>query len=305
MEQIMEPLLDGYREEGYFQSYDGHPMHYEIYRQEEETARVVLSHGFCEFTRKFDEVIFYFFQAGYTVYMMDHRGHGYSYREVENLSKVHITDYEIYVRDFHSFIETIVKKEDSYKPLYLYGHSMGGTIGALYLEEHPEVFRKAVLSSPMMEVEVGKYPVWVTWMVMLFKCYTGPGTGYVPNHYDFDGIPIFEESSCLSKARYDRIFEKRIADAHYQTYGGTFYWTLASLRAVIRLHKNAHKVKIPVLLYQAGSDTVVRNRGQDRFIAKVPGAVKCFAKDSKHEIYNSKTQMRREYYENVFQFLQQ
>lgn len=34
----------------------------------------------------------------------------------------------------------------------LFAHSMGGCVGALYLEKYPETFKKAVLSSPMMRM---------------------------------------------------------------------------------------------------------------------------------------------------------
>ncbi len=85
---------------------------------------------------------------------------------------------------------------------------------------------------------------------------------YVSGHGAFDGIPLFEASSCLSEARYKDIFTKRLQDKNYRTYGVSCAWTLASLRAVRKLNKNAKRVKTPVPLFQAGSDTTVKPGGQ-------------------------------------------
>ena len=39
--------------------------------------------------------------------------------------------------------------------LFLFAHSMGGAIGADFLEEYPEYFNSAILSAPMFQVNTG------------------------------------------------------------------------------------------------------------------------------------------------------
>ena len=57
---------------------------------------IVISHGFTEFAEKYDELVWYFLLAGYSVCVLEHRGHGKSSRDVENpcmvwiLSLIHI-----------------------------------------------------------------------------------------------------------------------------------------------------------------------------------------------------------------------
>ena len=46
---------------------------------------------------------------GYSVDMMDHRGHGFSSREVEDLCKVTISSFDVYVEDLKAFLNTVVK----------------------------------------------------------------------------------------------------------------------------------------------------------------------------------------------------
>ena len=39
---------------------------------------IVISHGFTEFAEKYDELVWYFLLAGYSVCVLEHRGHGKS-----------------------------------------------------------------------------------------------------------------------------------------------------------------------------------------------------------------------------------
>lgn len=302
---IVRPLLEENRKTGYFLSFDGTKIFYEYYDHPNEKAAVVISHGFCEFTAKFEEVIFYFFQAGYSVYIPDLRGHGYSQRMVQDRSKVYIHSYDEYVLDFHSFITNIVLKDKIPKKLVLYAHSMGGAIAALYLEQYPDMFSCAILSSPMLEIDCGKTPASLVWLLMLYKKFTRSDEDYVSGHGAFDGIPHFEASSCLSEARYNDIFTKRLQDKNYQIYGASCAWTLASLRAVRKLQKHAKLVKTPILLFQAGNDTTVKPGGQKRFAEKSKNTRLVVMPDSKHEIYNANTALRKEYYHKIFAFLEE
>ena len=180
---------------------------------------------------------------------------------------------------------------------------MGGAIGALYLEQFPEVFNCAILSSPMLEMDLGKNPEFLVQLVLVYGKLSGTHEEYVRGHKGFDGIPIFEKSSCLSKARYDYIFAKRLQDPKYQTYGATISWTLASIKAVKKLHKYANTVKTPILLFQAENDTVVKPRGQNLFYKKSKNTRLVVIPNSKHEIYNADAKTREVYYNTILEFL--
>jgi lysophospholipase len=305
MEQLVRPILEQNRKTGYFKSFDDARLYYECYENPQEKAAIVISHGFCEFTQKFEEVIFYFFRAGYTVYILDHRGHGYSERMVEDGGKVYIHSYEEYVQDFHSFITKIVVKENRHKKLVLYAHSMGGAIAALYLEQHPDIFSCAILSSPMLEMNFGMVPTAIVWFLLLLIKLLRIEKSYAPGHGGFDGIADFKRSSCLSEARYQHIFSKRQQDKQYQTYGASCAWALASLRALRKLHKQAGLIKTPILMFQAGRDTTVKSGGQLVFARKTENTKLVRLPESKHEIYNSGTEIITEYYTEIFAFLEE
>lgn len=302
---LVRPVLEKHRKTGFFESFDGTKIYYEYYSSSQEKTAVVISHGFCEFTQKFEEVIYYFVQAGYPVYILDHRGHGYSERSVKDRCKVYINSYEEYVQDFHLFLTQIVLKDSLHKKLVLYAHSMGGAIAALYLEQHPGIFSCAILSSPMLEVNCGIIPSSVIWLVMLFKKLFKSEEDYVVGHGAFDGKQHFKSSCCLSEARYNYIFTKRMQDENYQTYGASCAWTLASLKAVRKLHKNSALVKTPILLFQAGKDTTVRPKGQRRFAKKSKDTLLVLIPASKHEIYNANSEIIEEYFHRIFEFIEE
>ena len=135
-------------------------LYYELYPQETKKGTIVISYGFTESCLKYHELIYYFYLQGYKVAIMDHRGHGKSMREVEDHTIVHIGLFSRYVKDLHRFVKTVVKPMAKDLPLYLYAHSMGGCIGAFYLEQYPEDFAKAVLNAPMLGVNLGGVPSW-------------------------------------------------------------------------------------------------------------------------------------------------
>ena len=106
----VEPYLRNCEKDGYIESYDKTAIYYRTYRIPLAKAAIVISHGFCEFAEKYKEVIYYFLKNGYSVYVPEHRGHGYSDRIVVDGEKVHIEDYEQYVQDLHFFVRSGLRK---------------------------------------------------------------------------------------------------------------------------------------------------------------------------------------------------
>lgn len=64
-------------EDGYMKSADGTRIHYGYVTTPVAKAAIVISHGFTECMPKYYEMIYYFAKAGYSVYMVEHRGHGF------------------------------------------------------------------------------------------------------------------------------------------------------------------------------------------------------------------------------------
>lgn len=302
----IEPYLESVMTAGTFQSFDKSVIAYRNYMNENSDGCIVISHGFSEFGEKYNEMVYYFLKGGYSVFLMEHRGHGNSARFIDNPSKVHVKSYIEYAKDMRFFMQKIVLPQTQGKPHYLFGHSMGGCIAAMYLEKYPGMFDKAIFSSPMLQVNFGKCPSPVARPLVRYYSVTGRGGEYVFGGHDFDGVYSFTDSSSKSEARYEYTFKKRMDNIEYQTYGATFLWVKAGTEAAqkVRKRKNVRRIKIPVLIFQAGADTLVKPRGQEKFASYCKNAELVHVAKAKHEIFNELTPVRNSYYEKIFSFLE-
>ena len=302
MQQEVEPFLAAHRQDGYLQSKDGTKLYYERFEVEGAEKCVVICHGFCEFAEKYNEFIYYFLQRGYAVYLCEHRGHGRSDRKVAELDLVHVTDYQEYVDDFVYFVNQVVVPKEKHR--LLFAHSMGGAVGALTLEQYPGLFEAAVLSSPMCGMQTGRYPKWVADVAAWCCCHIGKGAQFAAGQSGFSDTPNYAGSSCLSEVRYAYIFQKRLDSERCQTYGGSYAWVHAGIKATRRLmkQKNLDKIQIPVLVLSADQDHMVDNPAIERFVAHTKGARLIRVREAKHEIFHSGLKTRQGYYRDVFAF---
>lgn len=289
-------------EDGYMKSADGTRIHYGYVTTPVPKAAIVISHGFTECMPKYYEMIYYFAKTGYSVYMVEHRGHGFSERSVSDMSMVTVNSFDDYVSDLDMFIREIVMKREGRRPLYLYGHSMGGAIAALYLEKHPEVFTKAVLSSPMIEMLYGNFSHFAVEAILFVASVLNWNDKYLPSQTQYTDEYDFESSCCLSKARYDYIYKCKVEEERYRTNGATYRWCRAGRKASKYIKKHAQEIKIPVLLCQAGKDYLVSNTAEDEFIAKLPQGIKKVYPDSKHEIFNADDDTLEKFYSDILDF---
>ncbi len=292
MVQTVEPLLQRYRNKGFLTIVRGMRLHYEYYLCADPVGAVVISHGFTESAEKYRELAYYFLEAGYSVFALDHRGHGKSYREMKNPCLIHIGKFQHYIDDLDWFIQKIVRPNAVNLPLYLFGHSMGGAVAGMYLSQHPVTFRRAVLSAPMIAAKTRNLPGWIAELLSLGFCLTGQSKKRVLDVGDFDENASFEQSADTSRARFDYYHQKRIHYRHLQTSAPTYGWILQSLRVTRNLlnRSNCATVQAPVLLFQGETDDYVHNRPQEKYIARIPHGELVKVPESKHEIFMTPNQ---------------
>src|SRR3989338_2702184 len=100
----------------------------------EEKAAVVVVHGYAEHSGRYGRVAGYLNQAGYAVYAFDLRGHGRSEGR-----RAYAESFDEYLDDVGIFLGR-VKSEEAKKPVFLLGHSLGGTIAALFaITRRPDI----------------------------------------------------------------------------------------------------------------------------------------------------------------------
>lgn len=103
---------------------------------------VFLSHGVGEHCSRYEEFAHVLVNQGFLVVSHDHVGHGRSEGE-----RVQISSFSIYVADVLKHIDEVLANNGGL-PIFLFGHSMGGTIAILCAMERPHFFTGIILCAP-------------------------------------------------------------------------------------------------------------------------------------------------------------
>ncbi len=309
MKQLVESVLDPVKESGYITNAGGRELYYEMYRPEKPIGKIVIVHGFTEILPKYYEAAVYFIRGGYAVYMLQQIGHGKSYRYMENKDAVHIPDWREMVDSLALFIDekVVADERGAGLPVYLFGHSMGGGLSACYLEKHPEVVTRAVLSSPMLEVDAAFLTTRQQILASRLMVRSGRGSEPSLGAQPFEESDDFDSSASQGEARYRFQREIKESDPMYQ--GNYATWQTAYNFAFLCWYAtrpwNVRKIKAQILLFSAENDTLVRRRGQDRFMRRLRKKGKMIiAPNCKHEIFTSDDpKFLTTYWKKIFKFL--
>ena len=208
------------------------------------------------------------------------------------------------------FVARKAKAEACGLPLVLYSHSMGGGIAAAAAAKAPYLFRKVVLSSPMIRPLTGKVPFADAKRIAAFACATERGTQYVVGQKPYQGIESFKQSSSLSRPRFLYYQQKREKEPLYHLNAASYGWLHAAAHLYRDLMRSGWKrIEAPVLLFQAENDHLVSNRAQERMIRKMaerrPGMAKMVkVPGAKHELFGTRGRMLQTYWNMVFAFLE-
>lgn len=307
MRKVVEPYLESFSEQLFWEREKGKAICCVRCLVEEPRGVVVISHGYTESAEKYKEIIYYFAKEGYHVYMAEHCGHGKSYRLTEDPSLVHVDSYRRYVDDF-LFVAEKAAQENPGLALFLYGHSMGGGIGAAAAARAPRLFRKVILTSPMVRPLTGGIPWGIARASVGIVCLLGRAAAY-GNGHPYAGEERLEDSASLSKARFDYYQEKRKKQKELQVCAASFGWIRAAGELDHYLFREGVKrIEAPILLFQAGRESLVSEEAQNRFVKalqdrKIPVET-VRIENAKHEIFNAQTPVLEEYWERVFDFFE-
>lgn len=305
MKSIVEPYLDSLKKDGWYEREKGKCLYYEFYLAEKAVGTVIVAHGFTESVEKYREAVYYFLKEHYNVFLLSHRGHGKSVREIKSsdFSLTHVKNFGDYVEDFRGFIEEVVVKEAGTEiPFYIYAHSMGGAIAVRYLQIYPGRISKAILSSPMLDIKL-EIPRIEAEAISYYMVKTGREERYITGQKPFSKEEDFEGCSCSSKERYEYYFNKKLANPELQNSAGSYSWLFESLKAVKQIEMEKRKIQIPVCIFTAEFDDLVSRRGQIDFARKTPDSRLVLVPGTKHEIYMAPEIIQRQYWRYIFGFL--
>lgn len=271
-------------------------------RTPETAGRVVLLHGRTEFVEKYAETAGELTARGFDVLTMDWRGQGLSNRLLPNRQKGHIDSYDAYLHDLDWFMRTIVPAEDG-KPVFVFAHSMGGTVAMLALLERRIAPQGMVLAAPMIGLNIGRAGRSAARMAVvagLANRYV-PGSGaYDPARLRFDRNPLTSDP-----VRFRRIHDMIAGNPALALGGPTWGWVNASFAAIarIRLLSALRPHTPPVLICAAENDRVVSNAALRDLCGRIPGCSFAEIAGARHEILQETDAIRRLFWERFDDFV--
>ena len=201
---------------------------------------VLLSHGYAEHAGRYEEFIAHLVGRGFAVAALDHRGHGRS-----GGPRGHCLSFKEFVADLHTLAGEAGRWWPG-PPRLLFGHSLGGLIAILYLLEHPDTVRAAVVTGPALRVPDPR-PRALRWLATRLASV----------------VPRLSFSSNLDQtalARDPKVGEAYVADplVHRSATAG-FVRALGA--AQVRALAEAHKLRTPLLVLHGDADRIAEASG--------------------------------------------
>ncbi len=275
---------------GYFKGANNQNIYYKYFVQDRPgKGAIVISNGRTEAVVKYKEVIYDLFKNGYSVYIHDHRGQGFSGRMLPDMDMGYVDEFQNYISDMKYFYDNFVKK-GNHKNIYLLAHSMGGVIGVSYLEQHQNDFKAAAFSSPMLGLP---FPT-----CLAIGLLTGDDPEYAMGNTGYEeGIVSFEENTLTnSEIRYNRmnmIFEEF---PRARLGGATYQWVYKSCKQFDIIFDNISKIKTPLILFSGGDEAIVSATAHTDFIEELKNSGKeaegYLVENAKHELFIEKDEYR-------------
>jgi lysophospholipase len=260
-------------------------IHYRVFRRTRytpslaERGAIVIAPDRGELELEYAELIHDLTSEGYSVYILDHRGNGYSERLLKDRSVLHVDHFLDYAADFRKFIDEVVKPETN-RDLYLLCHSMGCAAAAPFLASNPRLFRATAMTAPMFELKLTwteRAGAWLERVGLLpASMSTQPALGNPANDLSL----TFEKN--LGTGSWMRFHKERelvldveqlatrIAHRRFPVALArpSYHW-LAEAQQSLQDLASSELWRSPTLVLQAGRDAFVADAGQTRLCERL------------------------------------
>ena len=272
LEQRYNNEIKSFWQQGKFSQFSGMEqvsIHYAQFISPQNQQCLVLVPGRSEGYLKYQELAYDLTNAGFNLFIIDHRGQGISQRMQSDPHKGYVALFDHYSDDLHYFVENIVKTQCPEQSIYLLAHSMGGAISARYMQRYETPIKAAVLASPMIAINGGGIPTWLAEFIInsgdkLSKWFS-QDSWYFLGQGGYESTPFADNKLMQSRLRYQLFTNLYESTPKLQLGGVTYRWLQEAVKVNKDLFTDIDNLKTPTLVLQAGSDTVVDNSAQDAF----------------------------------------
>jgi len=129
-------------------------IYYDVYKSENPKGILQVVHGAIEHGRRYKDFAKHLSNNGFTVYVIDLRGHGRSVNGKFHYLSDDNDGWNLYIEEVNK-LRRIIEEEYPDKPIFLMGHSMGSFIVRDYISKHRElsgVILSGTATTPMLTI---------------------------------------------------------------------------------------------------------------------------------------------------------
>ncbi|TVZ56081.1 alpha-beta hydrolase superfamily lysophospholipase [Lutibacter sp. Hel_I_33_5] len=238
----------------------------QIWEAKSTKAVVVLVHGMGEHVSRYtSSVIPKLLENEYSVVGFDHFGHGKT-----SGKRGHNPSYDAVLE---SISEVIEKAKNSFpnKPVFLYGHSMGGNTVINYTLKKDNEITGTIATSPFLKLAFQP----PSWKISLGKIMQKIAPSITLGN-ELDANDISRDKVEVQKYIDDPLVHDKISPNFSLTFIDTGKWAI----------ENAANLKTPMKLFHGTSDKIIDFKGSEDFTKKSKKASLKLYEDGYHELHN-------------------
>ena len=253
--------------ESFIQAADGPRLFVRQWDAPQPKATCLVIHGLGEHGGRYEALARDLNQRGFSVWAMDHRGHGRSEGRRGDCQSI-----GEFTADMNLWVEK-VRQAAPTQPRIMIGHSLGGLLALRYAVEYPENMKAVVVSSPALKLALKLPPIKVAIIEGLAR--VAPATP-VPN--GVNPRLLSHDPDVVNRYRSDPLVHRVI----------TARCAILLREAMRESPSLAAQLKIPCLILQADSDAICDPAAAGEFAQAAPSRLVEFHRYAGlyHEIFN-------------------
>ena len=254
-------------EEMQWQAKDGLPLYAQQWEPDGEIKGVIcLVHGIGEHSGRYKDWAEKLTAAGYVVSAFDLRGHGKSGGQ-----RGDTPSYDHYADDISILIEKAAERFTG-KPLFLYGHSLGGVLVSYYLVQRRPKLAGAIITSPGLRTAIEDQKVKVVLARILGSLLP---TSAMSTGLEQDALS--RDPAVITDYQNDPLVHDKIS----------FRLGKQSLMAIDYIKAGAKNIDLPLLLMHGTADRIAYSSGSEELAKLVSGECTLKLCDGfYHELHN-------------------
>ncbi|MGP8079312.1 MAG: lysophospholipase [Dehalococcoidales bacterium] len=238
-----------------FQGQDNTSLFSQTWRSKNvpEKAILVVLHGLKDHSSRYSELAVMAAQCGFTVYAFDMRGHGNS-----GGKRVYVNRFSDLVEDLAGFVKNLRSKNPG-RPVFAFGHSMGGTTVTLAAVNNVIGFQGIILSAPALVPGEGISPLLVRVTGILGKLVPNLPLMKLPNE-QFSRDPLVVNNMYADPLIYNKNAAVRTA--------------AQLLNAMAKIQRDMEKFSVPVLILHGTADKLANPAGSKKLVERAKSSDK-------------------------------